>query len=1068
MSILLSRVLRRLFLVLWLSTCLVVPDVHSQEPVGQSEAAPSDNLPIDVLLVLDDSGSMATCWPWGDDPVRRTDDCARYGQSAPSDLASLRYSAAKLLVQLADDDDRIMVIRFDSTVEAVGATAFQRVGGPDSRRQIISSLNPPASYDQRGYTRIDLGLAEAVKIFHTQGSAERQRYVLFLTDGTPTHPQKVPQDTAIADSASQLGALGVQIFPVALCSPDNTACPKAFLERLLGATQEARQAQDLLRVFSEIFTRMKPTLHIVDYANGQNGDGDLELQIRQVHGARQLNVVTTRDGFSALLRDGSPQSPQLALQDGNIAVHSIESSVLPDGRWTVKAQENTSFVVAKTETYPRLIHPVPSVPGSASAPRYVPRGKAPLILASTFGPGAGEPLIYNGTTPLQSLTPDKTAFWTALPTEDRAFTIQVGNDTQPLQIKREFQLTARDNLPTAQTSLPACVPETDCLLTVDFSPGAEIVDPQGAVYVVEQQEGAGGVTETPVYAKPMTCAQRQCSDQGFRAEEGHVYKIRYLVNASSGGVRYSDWAEVDLAMQPAIYVRGLTTPLNIVDQPENGWPVTIISRTTEDLGRLTATLQLTRKEDGGAITTMSSPFSVDIRGAGEQQSTLRIIGGDTLRPGTYEGTLEFSVENQPSGEQVKLPAPVPISFTLSKPTATIDLQDLDFGQVPFDPAVTFRVDQTLPVTVTFTGATFPISATLTTSSCDELSLSTNLKADPASRSAQLELRLQSDVPIQPKTCKGQIDLTPAVPNPGDYDLLPAIPRTWQIKIIPIGWELLGFEQDGQIVDTLTFPDIVEAGQEHPATLIIDYTGPPGFLLDSLDFTELSEGLKDGDLTLRTSTAQPIKDQPNRYRVPVWLVAQQSPAHGPIRGWWHHGVIPLRISQLPSQPAQNVSFSFYAPSWPDRYIFPPILTVVGLYKLWLPGACIWPLTIVPIFLFTRYRKAAKVRAVAAANSQQNPPQQDDPIPAPPPPPIWRDPRGSGPIMGQPPGGMYKGRPGAPPKPPTKPAAGGPKRPNPAPPGDQPPVRSPGKAPLKPVSGPKGAPRPKQPLSKPPRR
>jgi hypothetical protein len=1000
------RMTRWLWFVMFMSLYWLTPTAHSQAP------EPADQ-PIDVLLVLDDSGSMGTCWPWGDEATHVTNGCAQRGQSEPSDRDNLRYSAAKLLVQLADEEDRIMVIRFDSDVEPVGARAFQRVGGPDSRAQIIAALNPPANYDGRGYTRIDLGLEQAVAIFQQQRAPDRQSYVVFLTDGTPTQPKTAqPQEGSIASSATTLRQMGVRLFPVALCSPDNSACPKAFLERLLGATREAREARDLLRVFSEIFAEMKPTLHVIDHATAQNGDGDLELQTRQAHGARQLNVVTTKDGFGGLLRDASLQSTQTLLQDSNVAVNTIESSVLPDGRWTVKANEASVFVVARTETYPQLIHPVPSISGSAAGERYVPKGKSPLIVASTVGPGGGEPLIYNGVTPLQPLTPDKTAFWTVLPQDAALFSIQVGNDTRPLQIKRQFQVIGRDNLPTAQASLPTCAAETNCLLTVDFSPGPEIADPQGTVYISELQPTDGGAVETPIYVKPMTCAERQCSDQGFIPKNGRRYKIRYLVSASSGDVHYSDWTEVDLTMSPAVYVRGLPNPLTLAGRAENSWPVTVIARTTQDLGQFSAALQLKRQDTGEQINTLSVAFSVDIRGESEQETTLRILGGERLRPGTYEGALTFSVARQAESEPVDLPAPIPIQFTLRKPTATIDLQHIDFGEAPFDPAVTFRIDQKQPLPVTFADASFPISVTLETSSCPELSLTSNLSSAQAGQPASLELRLQSDGPVQPQTCSGKLTLAPAVPNPDDYVIQASITRTWQIKIVPIAWQVVGIERDGKIVDTLAFDRLGSVGQKQSAVLVVDYTGPPDFSLTNQDFTNLTTGLQGGDLRLETSPAQPVPDRPHRYRVPITLVALRSLPHGPIWGTQHQGALNLGITALPSQPASSINFTFYTPSLPERYIFPPIVSVYGTWlPFWLPGICTGPVTLMAVLLTASFWRARRIRKTVEG-SRPVPSATDEYVPTPPEP---RSPK-----------------PPKPPKPPTRESGSAmPQRPTPPP-------------------------------------
>ena len=121
--------------------------------------------PIDVVVVLDDSGSMATCWPWPRDDTPFFPPCQWPSPNLPSDPDELRYSAARLLLQLADSEDRVAVVRFDTVAEGVGALgSLQRLGDPSNRHELTNSLQPPSDYLRRGYTRLDLGLEMAVDL----------------------------------------------------------------------------------------------------------------------------------------------------------------------------------------------------------------------------------------------------------------------------------------------------------------------------------------------------------------------------------------------------------------------------------------------------------------------------------------------------------------------------------------------------------------------------------------------------------------------------------------------------------------------------------------------------------------------------------------------------------------------------------------------------------------------------------------------------------------------------------------------------------------------------------------
>ena len=175
------------------------PSQITQAPLLDDDVAQ----PIDVVVILDDSGSMATCWPWPQGQPPFYPPCASPSPNQPSDPLELRYSAARLLVQLADAEDRVAVIRFDTAAEGVGLMGdLQPVGDDENRRRLVESLQPPDDYFRRGYTRIDLGLQLAMDLLASVRQEGRNQHILLLSDGEPTHP--AGPDVIKADITAQV------------------------------------------------------------------------------------------------------------------------------------------------------------------------------------------------------------------------------------------------------------------------------------------------------------------------------------------------------------------------------------------------------------------------------------------------------------------------------------------------------------------------------------------------------------------------------------------------------------------------------------------------------------------------------------------------------------------------------------------------------------------------------------------------------------------------------------------------------------------------------------------------
>ncbi|MGC8781776.1 MAG: VWA domain-containing protein, partial [Anaerolineae bacterium] len=890
------------------------------------EVAPTA-IGVDVVIVLDDSGSMATCWPWSGVP--RRDEC-RPAENPPSDPHDLRYSAARLLMQLAGDEDRVAIVRFNAeTQDIIGR--LQPIGNRNSRQSLLATVQPPDDYTRTGgYTRIDLGLARALQILKSATGPPRPRYVILLTDGVPTQEGPQSQDQAIQQSVAELEQLGAQVFPVFLCN-EKAGCPDdSFVRRSMGKVPDkARTAAELLQVFGAVFARMKPDLHVVDR---RNAAGDLEFTVREAHGARQLVIVAENAGLIALRRDGNPETVSRAYQDPNILINVVEAGKLAAGVWTVATKGASSFVVAQTATVPELVHPPPATPGSAAAPHYAPAGKPVLILARVAGPGNDEPLKLNDATLLDPLAPGDPLRWTMLPGPGD-LTLQVGEDAGPLQIRRAFRLETRADLPTALALSPpadaTCLPDESCPLKAGFGPGAEVADLQAMVYVRDETQGR------LVYSAAMTCAGRECADpaQAFKRENGHTYTIRFLLQGRSNGVLFGDWAESTLAIAPAVSLRGLPPTLNLKTQPAGGWPFTIVAGAAEDLGHLWATIALTRTDDHTPVADVQVNFTARIGGAGEQPATLQITLPPGLRPGTYEGLLSFATDRPAAGRKVRLPAPVPVSLNLARPAAQIATAAVDFGTVIFDTSPNFRVRETAYVSVAFDESPFNLKPEPLAGSCPGLELIAG-PPEAHGQAHRLPLTLRSAGPIAPQTCSG----TFALRGPSeDYVVNPGTPLAWRLVIPAVEWEILGVRQGGASAPDANLGRLGKAGERAGVTLLVRYTGRPPFSLQPADLNLTAEqaGIAIGRDTLDVIAA-PATPQPgaaDEYQVPIELLVLRSLPHASPLGRWlsgtdYGGALKLQVEGLPASPVQEVRLRLHNPSLYQRYVQP-------FYRLLLP-------------------------------------------------------------------------------------------------------------------------------------
>lgn len=208
-----------------------------------AEPAVKSATPVDVMTVLDNSGSMKK-----NDPQFLT-----------------REVVSTFSTSLAPNS-RLGIILFDENVEVV--LGLTDVNAPDFKEQVARSLN---RVDYRGQrTDIPAGVERALYELRAHGRPEAQRIVIFLTDGivdVGSPAKDLERERWLReDLALEAKRLGIRIFGIAFTEGADFQLIQSVAQTTGGDYFRVLAAADIPGTFEQISTRIQEMTQMVEQA----------------------------------------------------------------------------------------------------------------------------------------------------------------------------------------------------------------------------------------------------------------------------------------------------------------------------------------------------------------------------------------------------------------------------------------------------------------------------------------------------------------------------------------------------------------------------------------------------------------------------------------------------------------------------------------------------------------------------------------------------------------------------------------------------------------------------------
>ncbi len=661
-------------------------------PIQTATAQSNDTDPIDVILVIDDSGSMSDRWASG---TRR-----------PNDPQGLRHSAARLFIDLAQEGDRVGTISFHSWPTALGELAqgnLTTISGRDSREGLKNAIvQPTEPAPEQRLTDMRLALQMTSQLLQENATGNRQ-FVVFLSDGLPYPPD---QRQELRDAIRELANNDVTMFPILLGKDVDEEIADLMAGRSGGVVQSLSLPGDLLQAYARVYGFIQPERYVdeIDLSNGRLAS----FRTSPDQGITHLNVllpksVDAEDGFADLTLNGESILNQNVLADGaslgrsgdtHYEVVTLANNAPLAGEWIASATSagqvdaTQALVIADSVASLLLQYPIAEDAANSVAPRYYPSGKPVLMAVAVEQDGArvtglDMQAVADGVlNPLSNggLSSDGSLYWSILPLsgservgESTAVEVQIGNELTPIRLQKEFSLVAAD-LPSLVADSPTSQDRglsDDGRLHLKTHFEGEVLPEQSSVVAYVTDVSSAEVTEVN-----LACGlDGVCEDRSFIPQQGTTYQITYLADAVANDIQYSDHASTDLTMRDALLLDSLPPILDFGRVPPYETSITrdiVLSAFTNQDVELEADLVL-QDADGATIPgalglSISRPEN---REGSRYISVMQLTGFDALPPGEYNGRLDF----RSSSDLDINPPSVAVQFTISIPEIELSLPE---------------------------------------------------------------------------------------------------------------------------------------------------------------------------------------------------------------------------------------------------------------------------------------------------------------------------------------------------------------------------------------------------------